>query len=359
MLLTIFGAGASYDSVDLSVVNSVRNNVNAGISFRPPLANQLFDERREFVSAMNRYPQMSMLVPRLRRASNGKDGRTIEETLRNIQAEAEVYPQRKSHLLALEFYLADVLETPVNEWIESVGRATNYAELLDQLAGISLGSALLFVSFNYDRMLESAISDVLMRRIQDDLGQYLSNDLALIKPHGSVDWVQLLPRENSYPIQGYGISDIIEHAESWNFHEGEIIIRRSGMSNSQFYTAPWHPAVAIPLDRGKTFVCPPEHIQRLCTDLESVSRILVIGWRATEQHFIDMLAQRLPRDRPLSLCIVDKKEGAVTAHRNLEQALGKIISFRPVELYKEGFSDFVREARIRHWLSRPLEDFSS
>ncbi len=101
MLLTIFGAGASYDSVDLDFVPGLRREVDLGVRFRPPLANQLFDERPEFVAAMNRYPEMSTLVPRLRRASEAASGKTVEAVLRDIQDEVTGYPQRKSHLMAL------------------------------------------------------------------------------------------------------------------------------------------------------------------------------------------------------------------------------------------------------------------
>ena len=93
-----------------SVVPSLRFAVGSEAQFRPPLANQLFDERREFVNAMNQYPQMSALVPRLRRASQ-LSGNTIEASLRHIQEETDVFPRRKSHLMALEFYLSDILRS--------------------------------------------------------------------------------------------------------------------------------------------------------------------------------------------------------------------------------------------------------
>jgi hypothetical protein len=102
VLLVIFGAGASYDSVDLSLVPDMQLSINVGSLFPPPLANHLFDERPEFIAAMNRYPQISMLIPRLRQAANA-GGKTIEEVLREIQEEVDTYPERKSHLMAMEF----------------------------------------------------------------------------------------------------------------------------------------------------------------------------------------------------------------------------------------------------------------
>jgi hypothetical protein len=348
VLLTIFGAGASYDSVDLSVVESMR------VRSRPPLANELFDERPEFVAAMNQYSQMSALVPRLRRASQGNDGRTVEQVLREVQMEADTFPMRKSHLMALEFYLSQILDSPVASWIIDAGRATNYVELLDQIERVPLDQPPLFVTFNYDRTLENAFADVLMVDIgRPDIATYISPDFAIIKPHGSVDWIQVLAGTTDQS-NGYSIPQLIRFAPHLDFNSGEIIIKPG--SNPSL-SVPWHPAIAIPVDRSKTFVCPPAHLQRLSYDLESVTRMLVVGWRATEQHFLEMLYERLAKNRPLSLCIVDKGDGAVATQRNLEEALGDVISFRPLEVHTDGFSAFVREGNVREWLDRPLEKF--
>lgn len=103
---------------------------------------------------MNRHPEMAMLIPRLRWAAR-QGGTTVEEALRDIQEEAGTYPSRKRHLMALEFYLADILGHPVDEWLNATGRATNYAGLLDQVKYNLGDSPFLFVTFSYDRMLEA------------------------------------------------------------------------------------------------------------------------------------------------------------------------------------------------------------
>ena len=87
-------------------------------------------------------------------------------------------------------------------------------------------------------------------------------------------------------------------------------------------------------------------------DLANITHLLVIGWRATEQHFLLKLRERLPNDRPLSLYIVDKDQGADVTLDNLNSALSTVISFGPVEVHKGGFSEFVREGRAREWLSQ-------
>jgi hypothetical protein len=61
VLLVIFGAGASYDSVaHLPLSGSGDRILN---SERPPLANQLFENRPIFVKAMKRFPDCKSLCP--------------------------------------------------------------------------------------------------------------------------------------------------------------------------------------------------------------------------------------------------------------------------------------------------------
>jgi hypothetical protein len=345
MLMAIFGAGASYDSVDLHLAPNMKREVELGISFRPPLANQLFDERPDFIAAMNRHPEMSMLIPRLRWAAEGS-GKAVEEVLREIQEEAQTYPLRKSHLMALEFYLADILNEPVTKWLMSTGRATNYAGLLDQIKYNIGDSPFLFVTFNYDFMLEHAFGDVLLHYFSDDLNSYLGDNLALIKPHGSVDWAQQLGTSSGIPIPINGTLEqaAIEAAARPDLVASEVIFKSA-------LNQPWHPAIAIPLDRGKTFVCPQNHLERLSSDLGEVTHILIVGWRATEQHFISKLKERLPKNQALSLCIVDKGDGGKSTLNNLQDSLPETISFGQVEIYSDGFSEFVRRGQVRKWIS--------
>lgn len=70
-----------------------------------------------------------------------------------------------------------------------------------------------------------------------------------------------------------------------------------------------------------------------------------------------MLYERLPKNRPLSLCIVDKGDGANAALDNLQRTLSDVITFRPLELHADGFSEFVAQGKVQEWLARPLEKF--
>jgi hypothetical protein len=65
VLLIVFGAGASYDS---AAARAAKDERFERIDDRPPLANQLFDDRPEFVNDLDLFPQCKGIVQELRRS---------------------------------------------------------------------------------------------------------------------------------------------------------------------------------------------------------------------------------------------------------------------------------------------------
>ena len=61
MLMVILGAGASYDSIP-----HLRASRSGPMAQRPPLANELFEER--FAGVLSYYPQLQPIVPWLQNA---------------------------------------------------------------------------------------------------------------------------------------------------------------------------------------------------------------------------------------------------------------------------------------------------
>jgi hypothetical protein len=100
VLLIVFGAGASYDSVlhcpppalQFST-NSLRvNQFGQHEEFRPPLANQLFEDRPLFVEKMEQYPACKPLVNLLR-----GDAR-VEQRLAKFEEDAKTFPHGDDNL---------------------------------------------------------------------------------------------------------------------------------------------------------------------------------------------------------------------------------------------------------------------
>ena len=66
-------------------------------------------------------------------------------------------------------------------------------------------------------------------------------------------------------------------------------------SKRQFDTDrfPLFPAIALPLVQKTSFECPEDHLRTLREALPDVTKILIIGWRGTEEHFLTLLREHL------------------------------------------------------------------
>ena len=90
MILVIFGAGASFDSVP------TRPPVRGLASLpRLPLAAELFSDRAVVADALSRFPDCLPVVPYLQSVAVGD---TIEHTLEILRNEAETDPVRKQQM---------------------------------------------------------------------------------------------------------------------------------------------------------------------------------------------------------------------------------------------------------------------
>ena len=82
MLMVIFGAGASYDSVEAVRPGAEPARIlSARIDeTRPPLADELFDDRPLFIDKMIKYRDCMPPIPRLRRREDGMSVEDIQST---------------------------------------------------------------------------------------------------------------------------------------------------------------------------------------------------------------------------------------------------------------------------------------
>ena len=228
MILVIFGAGASYDSVP------TRPPV-PGLSHIPrlPLADGLFSDRKLVADALSKFPDCLPIVPYLQSAPVGD---TIEHTLEILANEAKTDPVRKRLMAAIRFYLHFMIWKCDSKWnneVELAGGITNYITLLDQLRrSRQPDEPVCLVTFNYDRMIERALGSVGVAI--ETISQYIENDaFKLFKLHGSVHWAREVHtpgidlRRNVWEVS----RDLIQRAEQLNISTRYRVVQEDPIGN--------------------------------------------------------------------------------------------------------------------------------
>ncbi len=308
------------------------------------MASELFLDREPFSPALSQFPQCHPIVPYLQSSPEG----TIENTLETLRSESEKDPERTRQLAAIRFYLHYVIWQCEVSWNKYAGGVTNYVTLLDQLRRSRRSEdTVCLVTFNYDRMIESALRslDITIETIPD----YIAHDaFKLFKLHGSVDWA----REVDTPIAD------ITNQDSWDV--GRELIRRAGEIEitNRFCIVQGHPigksndmvlfpALAIPVETKNSYECPDEHLKCLQEHLPRITQIIMVGWRGTEQHFLASLKDLLPEEVPV--CVVaGKREGAEEVIGRLQGAGIRIAG----RAFDGGFTDFIEAREAEEFLRK-------
>ncbi len=342
MLMVIFGAGASYDSMPSRPPSIYPRSA---IESRPPLAEELFLDSGFFAEALSRFSDCHPIVPYLQNVPQGK---TLEHTLETLRSEAKTDPTRKRQLAAVQYYLHFMLWECERHWNDVAGGITNYVTLLDQLRrSCGAGDTVGLVTFNYDRMIESALLSIGVR--MESLPQYISQDaFKLFKLHGSVHW----GREVETPI------DNVESRNVWTIVR-ELIQRADELRiSTRFHIVqdhtigkignmPLFPAIAIPVETKEEFECPRDHLECLRTLLPTVTKILIVGWRGTEYNFLNLLKESLTEEVP-TLVVAENKAAASEVVERIQGVGVQVIA----SLSGSGFSGFVVNREAEEFLRR-------
>src|SRR3990170_1454341 len=143
MLIVVFGAGASYDSV---LSRPPWEYSRERLHYRPPLANELFGTTDEYRDAITRFPRSRPILPRLQGVV--REGGSVERDL-----------ERYKQLASVRYYLHYLFIDFVQHWDAVALGVTNYAALLDDIRHHRKdGEATCLVTFNYDTLLEGALA---------------------------------------------------------------------------------------------------------------------------------------------------------------------------------------------------------
>jgi hypothetical protein len=328
MLLIIVGAGASYDSdwrrlVPRPGIDPLSNR------WRPPLAKDLFDEDR-FGGYVARYPPSQGLMDQLRKAAPAVEQEL--EKIRDLSRDQEHLPRQ---LLAVRYYLRDLIEETVRLWNEAKpDKMTNFTHLIKRLEpwrqqrsrDLSHHERVAIVTFNYDTLFEDALTNLLPRFPLRAIEDYTSDArYSLFKLHGSVNWWRqvrgsVIGDREWTDVQG-GVGSPVGWAPTLFDPPGPFSESGAFRVGSGGYP-PCVPCLALPTaTKGVAdFACPETHLSELTLLLPQVTDVLIIGWRGIEDHFLEQwrLTQALKPDPKIhSVTVVDatREDAAQIAHR--------------------------------------------
>lgn len=330
--MVIFGAGASYDSAPFQPPGRASD-----LPERPPLADQLFDDRPVFADGVGKFPQFKPILPHLR---NRPAGKSVERVLKDLQAEAYNNPQRYRHLAAIRYYLHFVIWQCELLWNQNIARdVTNYKTFLDRLESWRKPQEqICLVTFNYDRMLESVLPSVGVQINQ--LADYIGDKYPIIKLHGSVNWAREVDTriENLDSLNDWRVAEkLIDMAPDLDVSTRYCLVPEYPVGKTA--RSALFPAIAIPVE-GKVeaeYECPAGHIEVLHRRIPEVTILMLIGWSATDLSFLELLAMNLRKEvRGIVVAGDEGKAGQVV--ERLQQA-GINGTF---DTAKGGFTDFVR-----------------
>lgn len=287
MLTVILGAGASAGSCPPEY--RVGGAENEGYhSIRPPLARELIEERRIFRSARDAYRQSGSLIAELRARLTPATGLGLEEELDRIEQESSGDPGILRQLIAFRFYLRQAIWNCEVEWNVAVGPPNNYAHLCQVLARWhrETDRPVTLLNFNYDMLADGAIQARLGLPL-DSFESYVSHETyKYVKPHGSLKWGRWY-EPGFDPSESDVVSRIIESFDPTRLRS-EFVPNVAGpgdvvRADSRCVL----PALAIPTTGKAGFECPTEHVTVLAECLAATRVALIIGWRATESHFLN------------------------------------------------------------------------
>ena len=339
MLMVIFGAGASFDSSStytLGMVPSGATQTDRDNDFnRPPLAKDLFANRPLFIEAVEAFPRCKTIVDKLRDPAVTSGHASIEARLQEIEQQANTYPQAQQELAAVRGYLQLAITQCEIRWRGNTRGITNHLSLLREIQRIHRPTntePACLVTFNYDTLLEDALADPnigLEIKHMDDYTQRPA-PFRLFKLHGSVNWGRVL--EPRFPSTALEPTD-------------RLVLCDPSTMRSPDLNYDLFPAIAIPVEKKNVFECPSYMIDQLKGVLPHVTKIIAIGWRATEEHFLSLLKQHLKRGVYLTVVAKEQKE-ADDIRVRINRALPNNQPSSNSEA-ADGFTIFMRSGRLQ------------
>lgn len=339
----ILGAGASRD-----VYGPGSTIKMLGEMWKPPLAKDLF--------AFNKFPQYWEIVEPYRGARAlaqkleavvSSDEAALEPELSRLATHIDTETRENyKHVLA---YLRDLLFAASRRYVTN---PSGYSALVHELLAEDPSSQVLFLTLNYDDLLEQAITTYYPNFAFQTMRDYIQHRAQVVKLHGSINWFIKLPFTPgltwddavlSLPL----IGNMSEHA---NACVATLDKNLPEQSKGGFW---YYPVLTAPLAGKKdknSFNCPTSHLSSATDFLKDCERFLIIGASGRDDDLLSYLDSVLDPQRRLLVHVVGLEQGAQQAAERFGTRVKAFAASKvPLNAYVHdgGFQSYIKSGGLR------------
>lgn len=303
----VFGAGASAFCCFGDHKERYEND-----QWRSPLGYDIFNERYE--ELCTHFEGVKLAIPEFELKNN-----TIEECLESDwnKYSTSYFPELTYRHINIQFYLQQLFRQISKHTVEKYYRKNLYQLFAGQIKTRNASQAAykpVIVNFNYDTILDQFI-DKSFGYVTNKIDEYIdwkNRSVVHFKPHGSSNWGWKFPKEvisklgNNFPstlyaqkitpaLLFYKLLGEYKNMVNENAYGLEIGKKRFGkhsLDKLQIQVVkdePAYPAMLLPFKEKDEFVMPYHHQIALGFVMGDLERLFVIGWKGSEQHFLDQL----------------------------------------------------------------------
>jgi len=265
----------------------------------------------------------------------------FEQALLSLRRDGHTHHRQMS--LALPPYL-QALMLAYSE--ELYADAERYSVLIDEL--LKLPTHILFVSLNYDTLLDSNLDAFARLQSIDD---YVSGDRnwSLIKPHGSANWFIELdqPFDPTAPAETFVVPN--RSIKSVPTQSHALYVARGLISPSDEHgMTQRYPAIALPEGPKDELVLPRAHLEHLRSALKSAWAldVMVLGYSALDTEVLELLGQSGARIRRMTVVNRDP-ESTLAVYTTIERY--GIEAIWP-DTFDGSYEDWIDGDGLRRWV---------
>jgi hypothetical protein len=303
----VFGAGASANCCFGDHKSKYEQD-----RWKAPLGYDIFNERYEEIC--KQYEGVKLAIPEFELKNN-----TIEECLESDwnRYSKSYFPELACRHMNIQFYLQDLFQQISKQTLGNYYRKNLYQlfakQLQDKTVRLSTYRPII-VNFNYDTILDQFLDKTFGFNTNhiDDYINWDRRSVVHFKPHGSCNWgwkfpkeqitklgkeipaklyeQKITPAELFYQILGEYRSMVNDF--SYTYEKENNPVGKHSLDKLQIQVIndePAYPALLLPFKEKDEFVMPYHHKSALKFVLSDVERLFVVGWKGSEQLFLEHL----------------------------------------------------------------------